>query len=160
MSPYRSTPASNRVLQIRLAEPIPGEALLSITGIFTPMFLVGWASGSDFGTCFAVSGFVLAVLLFLACRHRAWVVMMPREERVRVVRLHGFSYSASTLRLNDATSVECSPVGSTMWLFVVAKDGRAARVIPAAPHMLERLQSAIEEALRSSDIRRGTPSPR
>ena len=161
MSPYRSTPASSRAHELRLAEPLPTRELFGVGVLFATPFLAAFATESVFGMC-VVTGFaVLVASLVLLCRHRAWLVMMPREERLRVVRLRAWSYSASTLRLSEAMTVECSPVGNTMWLFVVAKDGRAARVIPAAStRTIERVRAAIEEALKSSDTRPGTPSPR
>jgi hypothetical protein len=64
--------------------------------------------------------------------------------------------------MSNAMSVECAPVGNTMWLFIVAKDGRAARVIPASSHdMVDRIERAIADALSSSsDTRPGIPNPR
>lgn len=161
MSPYRNTPAPLGARELRLAAPLSAEGVLLAAAIFTPLLLAAYVSESVIGACLVAAGFLLVVSLVLLCRHRAWIVMMPLEERVRVVRLRGFSYSAATLRLSESMSVECSPVGKTMWLFVVAKDGRAARVIPSASaRMMTRVQHALEDAVRSSDTRRGTPSPR
>lgn len=162
MTPYRSTPDAKGAQQLRFAEPLSAESVLLALAIVTPLFLGAWTAESLFvGACLVAPVFVLVVVALVVLRHRAWIVMMPREERLRVVRLRAFSYSAATLRLSDAMTVECAPVGETMWIFVVAKDGRAARVIPASSsRTIERVRSAIEDALSSSEARPGTPSPR
>ena len=135
--------------------------LAGVAMLFTTPMLAAFVTESVIGVCVVAACAALVLWLALVCRHRAWIVMMPREERVRVVRLCAFSYSAATLRLSESMSVECSPVGNKMWIFVVAKDGRAARVIPASStRMIARVQSAIEDALKSSDTRPGTPSRR
>jgi len=162
VSPYRDTPASYRAQQIRLAEPLPIVALLGVGVFFAVPLIAACETGAVLGaSLIAVFGLLIVTLVLLG-RHRAWIVMMPREERLRVVRLRGFSYSAATLRLSESMSVDCSlAADNTMWIFVVAKDGRAARVIPATSSaMIDRLQSAIDDAVRSSGTRPGTPSPR
>jgi hypothetical protein len=154
--------SSNRPRQIRLAEPLPFLELLFVGGAFTlPLFAALASESIAWTSLVVVAGGLVATLVILS-RHRAWIVMMPREERLRVVRLRGFSYSAATLHLSDAMSVECAlAVDHTMWLFVVAKDGRTARVIPATSStMIDHVQSAIDEAISSSETRPGTPSPR
>ena len=151
MSPYRSTSTSSGARELRLVEPLSAEGVLLAGAIFTPLLLGAYVSQSVIGTCLVGAGFVVVLSLVLLFRRRAWLVMMPREERLRVVRLRGFSYSAATLHLSASMTVECSPVGKTMWLFVVAKDGRAARVIPAASaRVIDRVQSALEDAIKSS----------
>ena len=104
---------------------------------------------------FAACGFVLTALA-LVTRHHAWIAVVPNEARVRVVRLHAWSYSAATLTFSEAMAVECAPVGDVMWLYVVARDGRAARVLPASAQVVDE----VEAFLKSSDTRPGIPSPR
>ena len=152
---------ANGSQELRLAEPVLSAELLLVAVVFGSLFFAALEADSTLWSCSIAGAGALAAMLVLHVRRRAWIVMMPLEERLRVVRLHAFSYSAATLHLTDAMSVECAPVGKTMWLFVVAKDGRAARVIPAvSPRMIERVQTAIEDAIRSSDTRPGSPSPR
>jgi hypothetical protein len=148
---------------LRLAEPFPIGKLLLVAAICGPYVGAPFfeSGGSvDFACIAGAIGFLVASALLLARRY-AWIVTIPNEERLRVVRQRAFDYAASTLELSASVRVECAPVGNTMWIFVVATDGRAARVIPAASsRMIERVQNAIEAALKSSDTRPGTPSPR
>ena len=161
MSPYRSSRSANGSYELRLVEPVLSAELLLVSVVFGSLLFAAALERSALWACLFAGAGALVAMLVLHFRRRAWIVMMPREERLRVVRLHAFSYSAATLRLSDAMSVECAPVGKTMWLFVVAKDGRAARVIPAmSMRMIERVQTALEDALKSSETRPGTPSPR
>lgn len=150
MSPYRSgKTGTNRARVLRLSEPVSIANALLVGAVFFGPLPWAFADGVCVACLFAVPG-ALAAALVLAFRHRAWVVFMPHEERVRVVRTWGWSYSASTLSLAESTNVECSPLGNTMWLFIVEKSGRCARVLPVtSTHAVARLQAALDDALRA-----------
>ena len=157
MSPYRSSPSLACPHELRLAEPLPVAELVLVSNVFGPLFLWMCVCQSVVGLTIVAASGVLVFLLVLMFRHRAWLVIVPNEERLRVVRLRAWSYSASTLHLSDDMRVECSPIGNAMWLFVVARDGRAARVLPA---LSMRLVDDVEAFVKSCGTRPGTPSPR
>lgn len=156
MSPYRSTPSSSPSRVLCVAEPRLVFLLLVVAFAIGPL---PWTMVDDtaatWASVFAAAGAVASVLALIT-RHRAWIIVAPDEERVRVVRLRAWTYSASTLRLSDV-SVERSFVDGVPWLFVVAKDGHAARVLPTAS---KRLIDEVEAFVKSSGARPETPSPR
>jgi len=155
MSPYRHTRPANAPVVLRLSEPITlvfASVALLVSGTFA---CLDWSSAGDHlavSACVrALVGVALATFAFVRRQH-ACIVMVPSQERLRVVRVAGLGYSAATLRLSRRVSVEYSLIGKSAWLMLVAEDGRFARVLPATSDVIasgarERVEAALAAAL-------------
>lgn len=162
MTPYREPQARAATRTHRIHEPLASAAvawaaLLLTVGLTVAAFdyfghrplrdaSLRWLSP----TAIALASYGAAMLAW-ARRAEAWVVLLPRAERVRVVTLRGLGVDEHTLRLSRATSAEYAPREGRTWLVLIDEGGRIAPVLPATGPLvrsgaLEKLESVLAEA--------------
>jgi hypothetical protein len=152
-TPYRSERATEPVTTIRLAEPRPILETLGHVVLVTGSIAGAWGIAvSDAGgwRFAAAAALALAAVAMIATgvRRRAWVVVHPRAERIRVARSGAFDFGSSLLKLSRGVSVEYVSLQGKLWLALVSADGRIARVLPGTRKLIESgARDQIEEAI-------------
>ena len=142
MTPYRARREVHAAWTHRLGEPI-GSTALAWTALLLSVGLAAgiaaywrheplrgeslrWLASAAF-----VSASVGLSLIVWSRRAEAWIVLMPAQERVRVVRLVGFGVHASTLRLSRSMTVDYTIRAGRTWIALVDAEGGYAPILPA-----------------------------
>jgi len=159
-TPYRAERPTAPITTIRLAEP---RSLLESLGhvvMVTGTIAGAWAIAVSWGSGWRLAGSAVLALAAMAMvalgvRRRAWVVVHPRAERIRIARSGAFDFGSSVLRLSRDVSVEYVSLGGKPWLALVTSDGRVARVLPATRKLMntcarDDIEQAIERAISAS----------
>jgi hypothetical protein len=155
MVPYRLTRLGGAPVTLRLAAPrsaggIVAQALLVLSAGSFLLWLHAFG-GARWQDVAPFAAFGVCTIAPALLRRRAWVVVVPSAERLRVARSSAFHAESTVMRLSRDLSAEIIDLEGRPWLVIAARDGRFTRVLPASdPYLLMDARARVERALHQA----------